>query len=280
MVARHSGFQKAASAWFYRMLGRGEYQGGTSSAKELQDEMTRKFGAKADDINNLIDTAEKEKPKGANSQTGGTGLNNQTMGQKISSNGFNFLFGGSLRLVALQQTLQAALRISEVALRGVDAGKHVLFGERAISISANSGLPSFLTGAANTVLKQYSFRSFTEMNIPQLLIETAPFAITAVALWELANFLFGAPSPLYNTVSVLPINVRKGALVDMIYRHNGPVPALKALFDRALGRGDFSNDTRSIPEIKEDILKKYGQNAAQPIISVLDQQKKDSTHKD
>jgi hypothetical protein len=43
------------------------------------------------------------------------------------------------------------------------------------------------------MLKQYSFRSFTEMGAAQLLKETAPFAITAVVLWEMANFLFGAP---------------------------------------------------------------------------------------
>lgn len=276
MVAKHGGLKKAASAWLDRALGRGEYQGGTSSAKELKAEMTRKFGENATEINTLIDTAEQARPKEANSQAGSADANNQMMGQKLSSKGFNFLFGGSLRLVALQQTLQATLRISEVALRGVDMGKYLLFGERAMSISANSGLPSFITETANTLINQYSFRSFTEMGIPQLLTETAPFAITAVALWELSNFLFGAPSPLYNIVSILPVNVRKDTLVDMIYRHNGLVPASKALVDRILEKGDFSNDTRSIPEIKQDLLKKYGQKAANPIIIALDKQKKEN----
>ncbi|NNM43220.1 MAG: hypothetical protein HKM07_02630 [Chlamydiae bacterium] len=272
MVGAHGNLKKAATAWVDRALGRGDYENGCSSADELKKELVRKLGDdKAQEVNAAIDTAEKariEAKPAVNSKTdAGKGL---TAGQVISSRAFNFLFGGSLRLVALQQTLQAALRISEVALRGVDAGKHVLFGERAVTIAANSGLPTLVRDTANSMLKQYSFRSFTEMGAAQLLKETAPFALTAVVLWEMANFLFGAPSPAYNIVSVLPVNVRKDTLGDMISRHKGIIPAGKALFERTLGRGDFANNTRSVPEIKQDLESKYGKEAAAPILGALD----------
>ncbi len=267
VITAEGGLRKTITKWINRVCARGDYANGCSSAEELKKEMAVNFQKeKATLINHAIDEAEKVRKE--RKEKGNATDDRLTTGQRISLSAFNFLFGGSLRLVALQQTSQASLRVSEVALRILDIGKHLIFGERTVSLPENSILPEPVVGFTNTILKQYGYRSFSNIEALQLIKDSAPFAFTAIVLWEMANFLFGPPTPLYSLMNILPINVRKTTYQDLFQRHGG-FPTPKSIYRQIMGTHSFMNDKRSSIEIQNDITKKYGREGSEAIFAAM-----------
>ncbi|NGX38313.1 MAG: hypothetical protein K1000chlam2_01486, partial [Chlamydiae bacterium] len=149
--------------------------------------------------------------------------NHHTIQMTTGEYGFHkvsqFLLGGSMRLISLQQSMQAGVRLSEVALRHIEFAKAITFGTRPLTLMKDGQVPNVLVDIGNRVLGQFNYRTFANISSLNLLNDTLPFAVTAIISWELGAYFFGKPSPLYNIVSFLPINVRFQSLQSMVARH-------------------------------------------------------------